>query len=59
MLDLESGVDFQEVEVFVAIYKELASAGRIVTDGSGQGNCLLTHSLSQTVEQITLIRKLL
>ena len=43
MLDLKSGVHLQEVEVLLRVEQELDSSGRVVADGLGKPNGLLSH----------------
>ena len=43
MLDLKSGVHLQKVEVLLRVEQELDSSGRVVADGLGKPNGLLSH----------------
>ena len=43
MLNLESSVHFQEVEVFVFIHQEFACSSAIITTSFSKSDCLFSH----------------
>ena len=47
VLDLQSGIHFEEIEVLVLVDDELDRAGALVVDGLGQRHRLLAHGLAR------------
>ena len=46
MLDLQTSVHFQEVEVFVDVHEELNGTRSVVIARAGQSHCLVSHLLA-------------